>query len=372
MRSYLKKYTLIILLAGILICSMGMPVCTFAEGGSDLNGDLNGDLAVTAADAAVLLRVLSGAYGTDTTLSDEADVTCNISVDETDAIVTLMFAADYAGTLTDITSTLNGALLGEKYLDRFTYRGPIQTSNSYRSDAVCVTQSMIRYKDTNCFVADIYIRDISALRTAFSSGKLNGKIQSVLKMAQNNDAIVAINGDYYTNNNKKAMLVRNGKLYHTGVAKQFDMCVLYSDGHMSVFSPNTKESVMEAEGEIWQTWTFGPGLIDENGIAKTTFSCNNSICVINPRSVIGYYEPGHYCLVLADGRTGKKKSRGLTMEDLAAFMAEELHCTLAYNLDGGRSSVMASRDAVIDDPFEGGRSSSDIVYICDPKHPGGK
>lgn len=366
----LKKHHIFRLIAGILIIMMSIPVYAYAENGSDINGDMNGDGSVTAADAAVLLRVLSSANGTDTDLTDEADVTCNMSADNTDALVILMCAADYADTLSTITSSLKSPLLGEKYLDLFTYKGPIQKEGSYKSDSVSVTQTMIRYKDTNCFVADIYIRDISALRTAFSCNKLNGKTQTVLKMAQNNDAIIAVNGDYYTCNNKNALLIRNGKMYHAGVSKRFDTCALYTDGHMQVFPPNCKNSEVEANGTVWQTWTFGPGLIDENSIAKTTFTCNKNICGINPRSAIGYYEPGHYCFVLADGRAGKV-SRGLTMEDLAKFMAEELHCVLAYNFDGGQTAVMASRDGVIDDPFNGGRSTSDIVYICDPKQAGG-
>ena len=38
----------------------------------------------------------------------------------------------------------------------------------------------------------------------------------------------------------------------------------------------------------------------EDGKAKTTFT--SDVKPKNPRSVIGYYEPGHYCFVQVDGR----------------------------------------------------------------------
>lgn len=364
-----KNKRRIAILLTVIACMMCFPYVLLAEEGLPANGDLNADGKVTAADAAIVLRVLSGVYGDDTALSDEADVTANRSVTRNDALTVLMYAANYADTFDAITSTLNGSLLGENHIGRFTYRGPIQTENTYRSDSVCVTRTQIRYKDTDCFVADIYIRDIGALRTCFSSGKVNGRTQSVSKMAKNNDAIIAINGDYYTCNNKKGLLVRNGTLHRTGVSKNFETCAIYKDGHMEIFPPNTKTSVVEAGGDIWQTWTFGPSLIDENGVAKTSFTCNKSICGLNPRAAIGYYEPGHYCFVLADGRA--KASRGLKMADLAAFMADELHCTLAYNFDGGQTAVMATRNGVVNNPFNGGRTTSDMVYICDPANPGG-
>ena len=52
------------------------------------------------------------------------------------------------------------------------------------------------------------------------------------------------------------------------------------------------------------------------------------------------------------------------MADLSKLF-EDLGCTVAYNLDGGKSSVMVwdlgSKD--INTPYDGGRSVSDIIYI---------
>ena len=81
----------------------------------------------------------------------------------------------------------------------------------------------------------------------------------------------------------------------------------------------------------------------------------------NPRTAIGYYEPGHYCLVVVDWRG---ESAGITLPDLSRLFYD-LGCTAAYNLDGGNSSVMVWQDAVINDPSGGGRESSDALLIAE-------
>jgi hypothetical protein len=92
---------------------------------------------------------------------------------------------------------------------------------------------------------------------------------------------------------------------------------------------------------------------------------------VNPRSVIGYYEPGHYCFVQVDGRGTKsklepgKKNKGLTLANLSKFM-EELGCKAAYNLDGGKTSQLYFNGSVISTPENGGRKLGDIVLVREP------
>ena len=61
-----------------------------------------------------------------------------------------------------------------------------------------------------------------------------------------------------------------------------------------------------------------------------------------------------------DGRSNA--SKGLAMVPLSRLMAE-LGCQAAYNLDGGQSAMMYFRGAIITDPYKGGRSITDVVYI---------
>ena len=43
----------------------------------------------------------------------------------------------------------------------------------------------------------------------------------------------------------------------------------------------------------------------------------------------------------------------------------DLGCTLAYNLDGGQTSLLAFGNQLVNDPSDGGRSSSDYIMIVD-------
>ena len=83
----------------------------------------------------------------------------------------------------------------------------------------------------------------------------------------------------------------------------------------------------------------------------------------NPRSAIGYYEPGHYCLFVCEGRSvGESVSLGLKMTELAQFFAD-LGCKAAYNFDGGATAIMV--DAAHEISLQSQhRGCSDIVYIA--------
>ena len=79
-------------------------------------------------------------------------------------------------------------------------------------------------------------------------------------------------------------------------------------------------------------------LLEEDGQPLEKLNADYAIAISNPRSAIGYYEPGHYCFVTADGRQ-YDWSEGLSIQQLAQLMSD-LGCKAAYNLDGGASALM--------------------------------
>jgi len=54
----------------------------------------------------------------------------------------------------------------------------------------------------------------------------------------------------------------------------------------------------------------------------------------------------------------------MSLAELAALF-QELGCKEAYNLDGGKSSAMVWNGSLVNDPADGGRRVSDIVYIAE-------
>ena len=350
-KNAMKRILTIVLLLLIL------PLPTLAEAPDAVGGDLNGDGLVGAADAALVLRAADGLMTLDGARSVAADVTGSMSINDADAAAILLHATGRLSSFSDLAGKLSGALLGERYADRFSYQGTIMTGTGYRSDMVSVSQRVIRRDESVCYVMDIYVRDITSFRTAFSSGKYRGTRESVLDMAESNEAIIAINGDFYSYRGE-GPVVRNGVWYKESVDERMDICVLYRDGRLVTFEKGATLEQIQAEGEAYQSWAFGPMLLDASGQAMTSF--NSNVNPKNPRAAIGYYEPGHYCFVMVEGRTDE--SEGASLAELSELMAS-LGCAAAYNLDGGHTAALLAGTSAL-----GGvesRPVSDIIMILD-------
>ena len=249
--------------------------------------------------------------------------------------------------------------LSEKFADQYTDTVVI-TDNSYSSPDISITVSQETRGRASYYLADIYVRDIACFQSALARDTYGtGFRDSIRDMAIENGALLAINGDYY-GNTSEGVVIRNGVIYRAN-RTDCDVCVLYLDGTMRVM-PGDSFSVEEAVAQgAWQAWTFGPALLDGDGGVLSSFSSTSRIIAANPRTAIGYYEPGHYCMVVVDGRG---ESAGITLPDLSQLF-HDLGCTAAYNLDGGNSSIMVWNDEIINDPSGGGRESSDALLIAE-------
>ncbi len=251
--------------------------------------------------------------------------------------------------------------IGEKFADRYTDT-VVVTENSYSSPDISITVTEETLGRATYYLADIYVRDITCFQSALARNTYgSGFRDSIRDMALLNNALLAVNGDYYGNTNE-GVVIRNGVIYRAN-RTSCDVCVLYYDGTMRVM-PGASFSVEEAVAQgAWQAWTFGPALLDMDGSVLTSFASTGRIISANPRTAIGYYEPGHYCMVVVDGRG---ESEGITLPDLSSLF-HDLGCTAAYNLDGGNSSIMVWNNEIINDPSGGGRESSDALLIAEVK-----
>ena len=247
----------------------------------------------------------------------------------------------------------------EQAEDLFSEEGTVfDGTDLYRDDRVFLTVKTVKENGVRYHIADVYLRDLSALQTAFATGSFcPGEKDSTLAMARENNAILALSGDY-CGIRERGVVVRNGEMYRA--QKAHDVCVLYCDGTMETFSYGAFHIEEEWKKGIWQAWDFGPALLDETGAPRTAFA--PGIAGKNPRCAIGYYAPGHYALVAVDGR--QSDSAGMTLSELANLFAA-LGCRRAYNLDGGHSAVMVWDDGIYSSPSTpGGREISDIIFIA--------
>lgn len=265
-------------------------------------------------------------------------------------------------------SRVYSGMWGELYADQFTEGEVIQTEDSYKSENVSITITRYDKPGLVYFVADIYVSDLKYFGTAFAGGAGTGDFNSgnamINTISKRVDAVIAICGDHYYGR-REGMVVRNGVFWRD--THNEDVCVLYTDGTMVTMMDDELDIEAVKEARPWQVWSFGPGLLDEEGHAKT-FTDNQSnvlgVNAKNPRCAIGYYAPGHYCFVKVEGnRWGKFiGSYGMNFSEMAE-MFEELGCKCAYNLDGGRSAAMYWQGEIFSTNYD--RQISDIVYITD-------
>lgn len=214
------------------------------------------------------------------------------------------------------------------------------------------------------YIADIYLGNLNCFKTHFAEDAYGtGYSEKLIDISTRKNAILAINGDSYSNNKKKNFsgpLIRNGVVYRSEPTKS-DICVLFKDGSMKTYDGTEFDEASLSEDDIYQTWVFGPSLLDENGKAAKDFNTSAYIKQNHPRTSIGYYEPGHYCLIVVDGRN-MDFSRGMYLEELAKIF-ESLGCKAAYNLDGGHCSYMEYKNEYINTPVNPNNKITDGIFI---------
>jgi len=340
----------------LILVLLTFPAQAAGETADEATTALSG--AGTAADAAVFLRSL--AFGTFRGEQTAAyDFTGNGEADGTDARAILFYACGGVTDWAAFAARVSSGICDESLFDHFSYTGTRDDRNgNYQSENVSVTILEGRVSNSDYFLADIYIQDIACFVTAFGNGEFMGDSQTVRTIFDEiPGGIVAMNGDYYSNN-LYGPVIRNGQSYLSRVSGYWDIAVLDGSGALTVFPYGKLKKAALKEMDPYQTWVFGPALLDENGKAKRNF--RSKVLPHNPRSVLGYYEPGHFAFLLVDGRSST--CDGITMADLSEF-CEALEFTSAYNLDGGQSSILVSQSGAIDNPFRGGRPVSDILAI---------
>lgn len=249
---------------------------------------------------------------------------------------------------------------------------PVITDTSYTDADTSITITTVTTGSGDdqvvYYVADIVVDDVTQLLSAFADNEFGQNIvEDTSDIAEDNDAIFAINGDYYGYRDS-GILIRNGVIYRDDGARTGVAFTL--DGEMFTYDEEaTTAEELLAQG-VWQTLSFGPALVDGGTVVDgiedvevDTNIGNHSIQGNQPRTGIGMISANHFVFVVVDGRSDT--SRGMTMTEFADVFVE-LGATVAYNLDGGGSSTMYFNGEVVNDPQGSGdeRPVSDILYLA--------
>ena len=265
-----------------------------------------------------------------------------------------------SGTNSTTNSTTNSS--GSTGSTSSTSSGTVIGTYSDSKSKITVTQ--YRAYDSNIYVADVEVTDGTSILSAFAKNTYGRNITDTTSdMAEENNAVLAINGDYY-GARQSGYVIRNGVVYRSQGSNGEDM-VISKDGSLSFISESDTTTDSLIQKQAWQVLSFGPVLVENGQVAVSENDEVGMAMASNPRTAIGTVAKNHYLFVVSDGRTSE--SAGLSLYELANFM-KSLGATNVYNLDGGGSSTMVFQGEVVNNPTTNGnkiseRAVSDILYI---------
>ena len=241
----------------------------------------------------------------------------------------------------------------------------ISTANSYSDGNVIISISEVRAYDSTVYVADVVLASPEYLQTAFANSTFGRNVTArTSSIAENANAVLAINGDYY-GARQSGYVIRNGVIYRSKANRNAEDLVIYQDGSFGIINESEISAQALLDNGAWNVLSFGPALLIDGEIAVSSGEEVGRAMASNPRTAIGIVDDLHYLFVVSDGRTNA--SEGLSLRELAQVL-KELGAKTAYNLDGGGSSTMVFQGQVVNNPTSNGkriteRSVSDIVCI---------
>ena len=167
------------------------------------------------------------------------------------------------------------------------------------------------------------------------------------EIALKHNVVFGMNTDYYTyrlgnsTQRKKGIVIRDGVILvddpytmETAMFPNLDTLALFDDGRLMVHTSYALTAREYLEMGATDVYSFGPYLINDGQINPAAESWGEWV---NPRCAVGMIEPGHYAVVMAEGRL--RNSEGITMTHLAAMM-HGMGCQTALNMDGGQTAVL--------------------------------
>ena len=241
------------------------------------------------------------------------------------------------------------------------------TDTSYSDDNISVTLTEKTVSKTQVYIADVTVSSSKYLKTAFAQNTYGNNVTAkTSETAANNNAILAVNGDYY-GANTTGYVIRNGAVYRDTVREDSSNgdLAIYKDGSFKIVYEDQVSADQLVKDGVVNLLAFGPSLVENGEIVVDTNSEVGQSMSSNPRTAIGIIDENHYIIIVSDGRT--TESEGLSLYQMAEIM-KSYGVKTAYNLDGGGSSTLYFNGQVINKPTTNGntiseRSVSDIVYI---------
>ena len=218
----------------------------------------------------------------------------------------------------------------------------------------------------NYYLARIKIANGTQIRTESAAGfeKQKGTAPTQT-MARRVNAVVAINGDYYTGNAGRYVL-RQGQVFRDAMEPNQDLLLIDEDGDFHIILADEHPEEMDKttiDGKkVYNAICFGPALIRDGEIVADASKAQPVSHPTHGEQRIAICQTGpHEYLVVTIAHWG------MTLEGFARFVYSLGGIQQAYNLDGGNSChlvFMGNWRNMINTNGQDYRLVPDIIYFA--------
>ena len=217
------------------------------------------------------------------------------------------------------------------------------------------------------WIADIEIGDASQLRTASADGFDSDGLAPAEKMAKRMNAVLAINGDYFSYKGHD-IVIRQGVKYLNHLKGNRDVLVIDEDGDFHGYlAPNWGDIGDTVDGKkIINAFSFGPLLVNDGQIRLGGYSVAMGDDTKSQRMAIAQVGPLKYRVICCGPLNGDgSKSKGMTLDEFRQFVDSMPDVKVAYNLVGGDSTYLminGRKINYVENPYA--RDIADIIYFA--------
>lgn len=243
------------------------------------------------------------------------------------------------------------------------------SSREYEDPSITVQIESGRLYETNYLVAHVKLANASQLRSTMAQSYYSPSTVFARTMAKRVNAVLAINGDFFSSRNGVGYVARQGKVYRTKCNGKYDVLIIDDKGDLHIIQNATNEMIEAFEGTPINGYTFGPGLVID-GEKQTGFvDMDNAALKSAQRMCLAQVGELEYLCICAEGPEDPG-SVGLNLEQFSELVASFEGVQNAYNLDGGSSTNMVFQNKKINSPNNPkDRPLCDIIYFASAYQP---
>ena len=289
----------------------------------------------------------------------------------------LLLAAVCCGTASAESLPLGGPAPYPPVMDALSEDGL-----SYDDGTMTVRIEKDFLQDTNVYYVYVTITDPSQLRTAVAGQPKGKTTRKASQMAEENNAVLAFNGDFYSYNQKSVGIIyRGGERIRFNPQASYDQLFIDSRGDLTPISwptsagrfadyANERFEAYVADHELIDAFSFGPALIIDGEVQTFEYRRKISCGYPTPDQRLVFCQLGElsYLFIACEGENQNGGQRGLSVPEMTELCVQK-GAKQAYNLDGGNStSIILCGNRIngynVEDSSVKEREIKDIIYFA--------